>query len=113
MPYAQGEKSPVVGLPMSKGPVLITPEKRKVGDGTPGPGRPKGLQNKTTTQLKDMILGALNQAGGQQYLALQAIENPAAFMTLIGKVLPTTLTGDGNAPIKIEVIRRIVGSIKP
>jgi len=35
-----------------------------------------------------MILGALNEVGGMDYLAQQATANPAAFMTLLGKVLP-------------------------
>ena len=33
-----------------------------------------------------MILGALDDAGGQAYLMRQAEENPTAFLTLIGKV---------------------------
>lgn len=41
-----------------------------------------------------MILGALDDNGGQAYLAEQARSNPTAFMGLIGKVLPTTLKGD-------------------
>jgi len=40
-----------------------------------------------------MILGALDDAGGQQYLARQAEQNPTAFMTLLGKVLPMQLAG--------------------
>jgi hypothetical protein len=44
-----------------------------------GKGRPKGAANKMTRALKDMILGALDEAGGQQYLARQAEKNPAAF----------------------------------
>jgi hypothetical protein len=35
-----------------------------------------------------MILGALDDAGGQDYLAEQARENPIAFLTLLGRVLP-------------------------
>jgi hypothetical protein len=35
-----------------------------------------------------MILGAINDAGGQDYLTEQAHKNPAAFMTLLGRVLP-------------------------
>jgi hypothetical protein len=58
---------------------------------TSGQGRPKGTPNKLTKQLKEMILGALDDVGGQEYLARQAEENPVAFMGLIGKVLPTTL----------------------
>jgi len=33
-------------------------------DGTPGPGRPKGVPNKTTTLLRDAILKAAETAGG-------------------------------------------------
>lgn len=70
---------------------------------TSGQGRPKGTPNKATKALKDMILGALSDVGGQAYLARQAEENPGPFMQLVGKVLPTTLAGDPNAaPIRIE-----------
>lgn len=63
---------------------------------TSGQGRPVGAVNKTTKALKDMILGALDESGGQSYLVAQARENPSAFLTLIGKVLPTTLQGTGE-----------------
>ena len=59
-----------------------------------GMGRPKGAKNKTTKALKEMILGALEDVGGQAYLAKQAEENPGPFMTLIGKVLPMSIKGD-------------------
>ncbi len=59
-------------------------------------GRKKGTPNKVTAELKDMILGALDDAGGQQYLQRQADENPTAFLGLVGKVLPTTIKGDGK-----------------
>ena len=48
-----------------------------------------------------MILGALDDAGGQAYLMQQAEENPTAFLTLLGKVLPTTLSGDSENPLKV------------
>ena len=38
--------------------------------------------------LRRMILDALHAAGGQDYLARQAEQNPVAFMGLLGKVLP-------------------------
>jgi hypothetical protein len=53
-----------------------------------GKGRPKGAANTMTRSLRDMILGALDDAGGQAYLAEQAHQNPAAFLTLLGRVLP-------------------------
>lgn len=51
-----------------------------------------------------MILGALADAGGQQYLVEQASKNPAAFMQLIGKVLPTQITGGGpdDQPVSVS-----------
>ena len=66
----------------------------------PGPGRPKGVPNKSTALLKDAILKAAEQAGGEGgivgYLALQAHESPAAFLGLLGKVLPMQVVGSGD-----------------
>jgi hypothetical protein len=36
-------------------PVKETSGKRRVGDGTPGPGRPKGLANKATAAVREAI----------------------------------------------------------
>ena len=57
-------------------------------------GRQKGAQNKVTASLKEMILASLDEVGGQSYLVDQARNNPNAYITLIGKVLPTTLASD-------------------
>jgi hypothetical protein len=54
-----------------------------------------------TRALKDMILGALDAAGGQQYLVEQASKNPVAFMSLLGKVLPLQVSGEGGGPVLI------------
>ena len=70
-----------------------------------GRGRPKGARNKMTAALKDMILGALDEAGGQEYLVEQARKNPAAFLTLLGKVLPLQVAGSESGPIEISVVR--------
>ena len=64
-----------------------------------GAGRPKGVPNKINGDLKAMILGALDGAGGQDYLQRQAELNPGAFLTLIGKVLPMQITGEGGGPV--------------
>ncbi len=77
--------------------VTNTSAGRKKGGPKTG-GRKKGTVNKNTKALKDMILGALDKKGGETYLMQQAEENPTAFLTLIGKVLPTTLAGDSDAP---------------
>lgn len=80
-----------------------------MGDGTPGPGRPKGSANKTTTALREALLEAATAAGGDGglvgYLTQQAIENPTSFLPLLGKVLPLDVKGAGqNGEHVIQVI---------
>ena len=78
-------------------------EKKKTGRAAnltnAGRGRPKGCLNKNTKALKDMILGALDKAGGEAYLLRQAEENPTAFLTIVGKVLPLTLSNPDGGPV--------------
>ena len=89
------------------GPVKETTKKPRVGDGTPGPGRPKGLPNKSTTLLKDAILKAAENAGGKAglvgYLQTQATANPQSFIPLLGKVLPMQLTGSDGGPLQVII----------
>lgn len=70
-----------------------------------GPGRPKGMPNKTTTLLKDALLLAATQAGGKEglvgYLQTQAIENPGPVLAQLGKVLPLQITGEDGGPVMI------------
>ncbi len=77
--------------------------KGRSGGKRPGSGRKKGSPNKIPAELKEMILGALDDNGGQAYLSNQAKENPQAFLTLIGKVLPMTVQGDQDNPLKTVV----------
>jgi hypothetical protein len=72
-------------------------------------GRQKGTPNKINADLKAMILGALDDAGGQDYLQRQADENPNAFLSLVGKVLPMTVSGpneDGSHSVSLHVTFR-------
>ncbi len=61
-------------------------------------GRKKGTKNKFTGTLKDMILQALANAGGADYLYAQATTNPNAFMALVGRVLPLQVKDGGAEP---------------
>ena len=80
----------------------------KFAKGTkPGPGRPKGLLNKFTGDLKEAFLQAAQAAGGSDgvagYLYDQAIrDNPSPFMTGLAKLLPLLLEGSKDAPIIVE-----------
>ena len=66
-------------------------------------GRPKGVPNKFTADVKAMILEALAGVGGVDYLKTQARKNPGPFLTLLGKVLPMQVTGDGGGPVLTRV----------
>lgn len=70
------------------------------------------MPNKLTRELKDMILAALEQAGGQQYLAQQAIDNPGPFLTLVGKVLPLQVTGKDGKDLIPAPIQHIHETVK-
>jgi hypothetical protein len=52
--------------------------------------------------LRELILGALDDAGGQEYLTRQAQNNPSAFLALLGKILPTKITGDPAQPLEVN-----------
>jgi len=68
--------------------------KSKHGGKRPGSGRKAGTPNKLTSTVKMMILGALDKKGGQKWLEAQMDEYPQAFMTLLGKIIPTQVVGD-------------------
>ena len=72
-------------------------------------GRKKGVTNKDTAALRDMILQALHnqEGGGTGYLTTQAQQNPVAFMTLLGKVLPTQISAEVKATVQ-NITRKIV-----
>ena len=76
----------------------IAPEKRQRG-------RPLGSRNKIPALLKDAILMAAEDAdeeGLVGFLKKQALTNPVAFMSLLGKVLPLQTTGEGGGPLEIR-----------
>jgi hypothetical protein len=70
------------------------------------PGRPKGSANKVTTAVKDMIVHALDKAGGVEYLVRQSEENPAAFMTLVGKVIPLQVNSNVELVDRTAAVQR-------
>jgi hypothetical protein len=77
-------------------------------------GRQKGTPNKVSALLKDAILEAAEIAGDKEglvgYLTQQAHDNPAAFLTLLGKVLPMQVTGEDGGPLRVTRIERVIVS---
>ena len=66
-------------------------------------GNRKGVPNKNTQQIKDMLLEALHGVGGVEYLMECATNDKSktAFLGLIGKVMPTQITGSDGGDLKI------------
>lgn len=75
-----------------------------------GPGRPKtggrkkGVTNKVSAEVKELIRGALDDAGGQEYLVKQAKDNPTAFLALVGKILPKDINAKIEGSISLEMV---------
>jgi hypothetical protein len=69
-------------------------------------GRKKGARNKLTVALKDAILEAGNNAGGEEglvgYLTAQAVSKPSSFLALLGRLLPLTAAGDKSNPLNMN-----------
>lgn len=78
-------------------------ESKAIGTGKPGPGRPPGASNKITRDIKEAILRAFENVGGAGYLEGVARDNPQVFCALLGKVLPTQITGSDGKDLRIVV----------
>jgi hypothetical protein len=84
--------------------------KPKVGLDRSKTGRKKGTPNKTTQVLKDAILLAAEEVGQdgegkgglKGYLQMVAKSDVKAFSTLLGKVLPMQVTGEGGGPVAVS-----------
>lgn len=76
----------------------------KKGEKKPNQG--KRGPSKVTRELKEMILQALDNKGGVDYLERCAEDHPVAFMSLVGKVLPLQVKGElehsGGITVKIQ-----------
>ena len=90
---------------MSEDTKVVETSKRKPPRA--GMGRPKGIPNKSTAAIKEMLLASLDSVGGQEYFRKQAEENPHAYMSLIGKIIPSEvksqITGADGGPIQHAV----------
>lgn len=89
-------------------------ESRKLGSsaenaGNRGKGRRKGVPNKLTVTIKEAIEKSFDEVGGVKYLAEMAREQPVAYMTLLGKVLPTQI----NANVDVVGMPAITLGVQP
>lgn len=82
-----------------------------------GPGRPKGIPNKTTQVAKDAIAQAADKLGGADRLFAWAQEDPkneASFWTTIyPKLLPLQVANaDGEAFKTVSIIELVAPSVQ-
>lgn len=84
-------------------------------------GRKAGTPNKISGAVKDAVLKAVSMSGAElpgtkaekadgmaNYLKHQSIQNPQAFMALLGRVLPLQVIGaedDGTIKIEVEFVK--------
>lgn len=75
-----------------------------------GAGRPAGSLDKGNALIRDMLGKALDELGGHEYLVSCGRDprTKAAFLGLIGKLLPMQVTGEGGGPIKFAKVERTI-----
>jgi len=58
------------------------------GGARAGAGRPKGVPNQTTIELKNAVIEAFEKAGGADYLLVLAKSEPKTFISLLTRCIP-------------------------
>ena len=67
-----------------------------------GAGRPKGSLNVHTKKIKDAVLNAFEEVGGEKYLVRLAQEDPRTFCALLAKLIPAEVKASVNTSDAFE-----------
>ena len=84
-------------------------EKTRVGDGTPGPGRPKGVQNSVTRTIREAVEKAARDchadglAGWLIERAQGGIQDRQIFAQMVNKAMPLQVQANVDGGIKLEL----------
>lgn len=93
---------------------LVRKTKKNCNLPGPGPGRPKGSQNKFTS-LKDTFLSVFKRIGGEDEL-LKWVEtsnrNKEVFFNWITKMLPSNIDVEHSGDVSITIVSTIPRSRK-
>ena len=75
--------------------------------GVKKPNQGKRGPNKVPNDIREMVLGALSDAGGRLYLLSKArAANPAPFLSLVGKCLPKEMKIDATVTLT-DLLREV------
>ena len=67
-------------------------------------GRKKGTPNSVSNKsVREALLTAFHQAGGEKYLRMIAQQYPAVFCSMLAKTMPVVMAGDEDNPLVLRV----------
>lgn len=64
-------------------------------------GRKKGTPNKMTTSVKEAIMKAFDEVGGEKYLVEVAKQDHRTFCSLLGRVLPKEISANIHSDLDL------------
>jgi hypothetical protein len=67
-------------------------------------GRVAGTPNKVTKAVRDLVVEALHEVGGKEWLIKLAKDDPKTFCGLIGRVIPLQVDGSLDTSITFKTV---------
>ena len=68
-------------------------------------GRPRGAKSRTSAAVKEALLRAFDEVGGEAWLVKLAKSDPRTFAVLLARLLPSEIKAElAGIPPKIEVV---------
>ena len=88
----------------------VSTSKSNRGGKREGAGRPKGVPNKMSRNVKENIVDVFEAMGGIEKMTEWAMESPAQFYNIYSKLLPLTVDAEVNGTMDIRNI--VVNGVK-